>query len=384
MVPNKLQKIIESFSAPMTREEMYQRIVEEIVATTEALYGSILLYQNSQWKRVYSTAPYAYKTSERKKGNTYKAFHEQKIHVSHIPEMRKAHPELVDFGIQSSVFIPLLYQKESVGILIVSFLKKTILTKEEEETLFFFGTVAGTNIKRVQYYEERYDALSLRDQFLSIISHEIRNPLTTIHGYLELSKKKIEKKEEIKKEWLDISLHHTDQIVTKIKDLISANDITSGNHLTFSFNEIDLQDLLTKMIKIFFARFPHRELILKTPLNHSMKIIGDLPKLEYVFQNLLENSVKFSPAETVITLQIKEDQKQYIITITDEGRGISKEEMQKILKGFYKALQDSRQGMGVGIYLSDYIIKTHHGNLKITSKVNAGTKVTVSLPKNSI
>lgn len=131
-------------------------------------------------------------------------------------------------------------------------------------------------------------------------------------------------------------------------------------------------------------RFPHRELILKSPIPSSMKVIGDISKLEYVFQNMLENSVKFSPPETVITLQIKEDLRQYTLILTDEGRGMSKDEMRKIMKGFYKALQDSRQGMGVGIYLSDYILKTHHGSLRISSRINSGTKVTIKLPKSNI
>lgn len=304
------------------------------------------------------------------------------IRIANISETEKAHPELKAMGIETSIFVPIIDRGTVLGVLTCNFGKGA---KVESEKLFeLFASIAASSIRRVQYYEETRDALLIRDNFLSIISHEIRTPLTVINGYFELIKKRLERGEGIQQAWVDKGRHEADKIVKKIKELVDANDIQSGNRLPFTFERINLRQLLENSLNFLETHYPKRPVVLTGAIPQDMWVVGDMIKLEYVFHNLLENSVKFSPAETTTTLKVEEKKDEYHIIIIDQGHGMTRSEMKKIFQGFYKTMKDTKSGMGIGLYLSNHILQEHRGGLKIISRLNTGTSVTIRLPKNNV
>lgn len=378
----KILHVKEHLMLPLSLEEIYKDIVDEAVRFFGATYASLTLYQNEAFQRVYSTMPIAFVTTNRKAGNLYKAFVDKKIQTAHISETEKAHPELKEMGIETSIFVPIIDRGTVLGVLTFNFGKGAVI--ETEKLFELFASIAASSIRRVQYYEETRDALLIRDNFLSIISHEIRTPLTVINGYFELIKKRLEKGEGIQETWVDKGRHEADKIVKKIKELVDANDIQSGNRLPFTFERINLRQLIENSLTFLQTHYPKRPVILKGSIPQEMWVVGDMIKLEYVFHNLLENSVKFSPLETTTTLKIEEKKDEYHIIIIDQGQGMTRSEMKKIFQGFYKTMKDTKSGMGIGLYLSNHILQEHHGGLKIVSRLNTGTSVTIRLPKNNL
>ena len=378
----KIIKVKEHLMLPLSLEEIYKDIVEEAVSFFSATYASLTLYQNENFHRVYSTLPIAFVTKNRRKGNLYKAFIEKKVQVAHISDTEKAHPELHEMGIETSIFVPILEREAVLGVLTFNFSKEipVIDTKVFE----LYASIAASSIRRVQYYEETREALMIRDNFLSIISHEIRTPLTVISGYFELMKKKLEKNESIQLSWVDKSTQEVEKIVSKIKELVDANDIQKGTSLPFTFERINLTLLLENSLKYLQTHYPNRKIMTTGNIPTEMWVVGDVIKLEYVFHNLLENSVKFSPLETITTLQVEEKSDEYRISILDKGQGMTRAEMEKIFQGFYKSMKDSKSGLGIGLYLSHHILQQHRGGLRIVSRLNTGTSVTIRLPKSNI
>ena len=378
----KIIKVKEHLMLPLSLEEIYKDIVEEAVSFFSATYASLTLYQNENFHRVYSTLPIAFVTKNRRKGNLYKAFIEKKVQVAHISDTEKAHPELHEMGIETSIFVPILEREAVLGVLTFNFSKEipVIDTKVFE----LYASIAASSIRRVQYYEETREALMIRDNFLSIISHEIRTPLTVISGYFELMKKKLEKNESIQLSWVDKSRQEVEKIVSKIKELVDANDIQKGTSLPFTFERINLTLLLENSLKYLQTHYPNRKIMTTGNIPTEMWVVGDVIKLEYVFHNLLENSVKFSPLETITTLQVEEKSDEYRISILDKGQGMTRAEMEKIFQGFYKSMKDSKSGLGIGLYLSHHILQQHRGGLRIVSRLNTGTSVTIRLPKSNI
>jgi K+-sensing histidine kinase KdpD len=382
---NIVEKIIdikERLMGILSLDEVYKDIVEEGVRFVEAKYGSLMLYQDHTFRRVYGTLPFSYLTKSRKKGNVYRAFSERKIQIVHIAEMERSHPELHEMGVKTSVFIPLIDNKAVLGILVLNFGR--VVRDDEEKYFRLFASIAATAIKRVQYYEETREALTMKDNFLEIISHEVRTPLTTITGYLQLMKRKLEKGQGIQSSWIDQGIEEGEKIVKKVKDLVAANDIQRGNGLPFLFEQINLRNLIESSLKYLKNHYPGRNVMTEGNIPKEMWVVGDAIKLEYVFHNLLENSVKFSPIETTTVIRVEEKKDEYQIIIIDQGQGMTRDEMKKIFQGFYKTMKDAKSGMGIGLYLSHHILREHHGGLRIVSRLNTGTNVTIRLPKSNL
>ena len=108
-------------------------------------------------------------------------------------------------------------------------------------------------------------------------------------------------------------------------------------------------------------------------------IIGDGNRLRQVFINILDNAFKYSNPGGHVTVTIAEINDKAVVTVKDEGIGISEEDLPKIKEKFYKADQ-TRRGSGIGLAIADEIIRLHNGTIEITSKVNIGTTVVISLP----
>ncbi len=134
MEENIITKLYSSglkFLEPLTTDETYKTISDEAVRLVGADFASIILEQEGVLKKVYSSAPLGYQIKNRKKGNTYTAFKTGKTIVVHISDTYKAHPDMKDQGIVSAIFIPLAYHGHSIGVLVVSSLKRDKFKKEE-------------------------------------------------------------------------------------------------------------------------------------------------------------------------------------------------------------------------------------------------------------
>ncbi len=115
--------------------------------------------------------------------------------------------------------------------------------------------------------------------------------------------------------------------------------------------------------------------------NQEIKVVGDFDKLIEMVTGLLGNAVKFSKPGEKITVIIKDSSKLVTLIVKDRGRGISKSDLNAIFNGFYKPEQASHiEGMGAGLLLARHIVDNHRGKLRIRSKENKGTTVTVTLP----
>ncbi len=110
-------------------------------------------------------------------------------------------------------------------------------------------------------------------------------------------------------------------------------------------------------------------------------IQGDTEKLQQVFTNLLNNAAKFSTKTTPIVVALVSEGKYIKITVTDYGKGIRKNEQNKVFHEFFKAKGNRKEGMGLGLYIVKGIIDKHKGTIEIYSRLNKGTIMTIKLPK---
>ena len=108
-------------------------------------------------------------------------------------------------------------------------------------------------------------------------------------------------------------------------------------------------------------------------------LLGDENRIKQVFINLLDNAFKFTDLDGVVNMKAYKDEKNLVVIIEDNGIGISQEDLPKIKEKFYKG-KDSKSHSGIGLSISDEIVKLHNGTMDIYSEINEGTKVVVHLP----
>jgi signal transduction histidine kinase len=239
---------------------------------------------------------------------------------------------------------------------------------------------------------------SIKDDFLSLATHELRTPLTAIQGNVELMLHSLrkategEKSEASQRLRLDQQkqlLERTVQQVVRMSKLINQMlDVTRMRGKVFELqmsNNVDIVALTRSVIDQ--ASHDNHAVVLKAD-EESIKGRMDEMRVEQVLTNLLSNAIKYSPKGTTVTIAVKRDaeKNEAVISVRDQGMGISPEDQQHIFNRFYRAeIRNSAkvEGLGLGLYISYEIVQQHGGSTWLESEPNAGSTFYFSLPLHS-
>lgn len=230
-----------------------------------------------------------------------------------------------------------------------------------------------TNIQEQKIAEER------KDEFIGIASHELKTPLTSAKGYIELLLLTLP---DDNKEAL---LYGTkvSEAVNRLKNLIGelldVSKIKNGN-LNYTITTFDFNQLMDETVRDM-SHISNSHKILKTGKSQS-KITGDRDRIQQVIINLLTNAIKYSPKADKVKISIEEEDDVLDVSIRDYGIGISKKHLDKIFDRYYRVEEHSSefQGMGIGLYICFEIIRRHEGKMWVESKPGRGTTFHFTLP----
>lgn len=379
-----LEKIHNSsmkYLEPLSPHRVYPLIVKEAIKLVNADHGSLLLEEKKVFKRVFTTLPF--NIGIRKKGNSYKAFKSKKaFYIHHLKSIKhkKAYPLISKEGIKSIIYIPLLDKKESIGVLVLHSKKERYFSRKELKMLILYGSLASLAIRKSQLHEQTKKAVEVRDLFISLAAHELKTPLTTLNGYIQILNSKT-KDQSRESKWIRNIYRESQRLTGLIQDLLEINRIKSGK-FQFFLKECNLEDVVKQAIDNLRFNYPTRKTIFRANvLDLENKIVGDYDKLVQVFTNILENSAKFSKEDTLINVNLKQKDNYLLVEVEDKGKGIPKRDINKIFDGFYKGKNSNEEsGMGLGLFLGKSIIEELHGKIKVDSKLNEGTTVRIFLP----
>lgn len=248
------------------------------------------------------------------------------------------------------------------------------------ESGFISGLVAVLHDTTEQEKEERERRL-----FVSNVSHELRTPLTSVKSYLEaLDEGALY--EPVAPDFIKVSLDETNRMMRMVTDLLHLSRIDNAtSHL-----DIELINF-TAFITFILNRFDKiraqdqekkYELVRDYPIT-SVWIEIDTDKMTQVIDNILNNAIKYSPDGGKITVSMKTTDDQMILSISDQGLGIPKEDLPKIFDRFYrvdKARSRAQGGTGLGLAIAKEIIKQHNGFIWAKSEYGKGSTFTIVLP----
>ena len=288
---------------------------------------------------------------------------------------------LVALGLHSELVAPLLLGDRPIGMLSLSREAADAFTPGEVELVALLGRLVANAVQNIRAYEELRRLSALRADFVSLVSHELRSPMTSVIGAAQTLR---ERANEITPEQRDALLglifSETSRLAVLVGDVLDTSRLDAGT-FSFTFADVDLAALVAEAVATAAAR--QTEVGVRTELPAALPHVhGDRERLRQVLTNLLENAVKYSaPGDDVV---VSADTGEGIVRVhvTDSGPGIREDQQELIFEKFGRATiaGSPKPGTGLGLFIARSIAEAHGGTLVVDSRPGAGATFTLALP----
>lgn len=286
-------------------------------------------------------------------------------------------------GIKMSIAIPIKSKGRILGALDVFTAKsREYISQEEIDILRTLANQIGIILDNASLFEETKRLSAYKTELLSIVAHQLKNPLVVVKGYSSLVEDgTIQGESQMKEVFKKIKVS-ADKLVTLLNNLLDLHHIEDGK-MHYEFQQLELNKLLGDIAENFQIVLKQKNLEMKVEkLKKDALVNADIYKLSQVFQNLIDNAIKYTDTGWV-NVKIEEDGKNYIVRISDSGRGISAELLPKLFQKFIRGVEERQiLGTGLGLYISREIVDAHQGKIWAESEGEGkGSAFLVKLPK---
>ncbi|MCD5029837.1 cell wall metabolism sensor histidine kinase WalK [Enterococcus asini] len=226
-----------------------------------------------------------------------------------------------------------------------------------------------------------------RREFVSNVSHELRTPLTSMRSYIEALSEGAWKDEKIAPNFLKVTLDETDRMIRMINDLLDLSRMDSQQS-NLQLEYININELVSFVLDRFDMIMNNEEKgkkyrIRRDFTQRELWAEVDPDKIIQVIDNIMNNAIKYSPDGGTITVHLSETHNNILLSITDQGLGIPKKDLQKVFDRFYrvdKARARKQGGTGLGLAITKEVIKAHGGTIWVESQEGRGSTFYITLP----
>ncbi|MFP2925865.1 ATP-binding protein [Pyxidicoccus sp. 3LG] len=228
---------------------------------------------------------------------------------------------------------------------------------------------------------EAHEAIQVRDDFLSIASHELKTPLTPLRLNLQMLRHALESDQPVTPGRVDKALGQVRKLSVLINDLLDASSVGAGR-LELQRTRVSLREVVDEVFSDFRATSNDHALTYDAP-DEDVLVMGDRGRLAQVLTNLLENAIKYSPLGGDVHVTLAHSGGDAVVTVRDSGIGIPKEEQPHLFERFFRARNapvSGFGGLGLGLYICRDIVERHGGHIWVESELGRGSAFHVSLP----
>ena len=265
-----------------------------------------------------------------------------------------------------------------IGGLFFGHTEKNHFNPEHQLLIKNIAGQTATSLQNSHLFEQVKSLSEKKDEFIALASHELKTPLTTIKGYLQLlCKMNFNEKADL---FLNKTLNQVERLNHLIEDLLDMSRVESGK-LEFNIEPFDLKDMLVEIIDTFnYSSQSHK--IEHNMGENSVMLKGDSQRIEQVITNLLSNAIKYSPHANKVKVKLEDRDNCIVVKVRDYGIGLSEQQQKNLFERFYRA-ENSKgiNGLGIGLYISKQIIDRHNGEIGVLSNDGKGSEFYISLPK---
>ncbi len=288
-------------------------------------------------------------------------------------------------GLRSGMVVPLRARGRTLGA--ITLVAASLRRQYEPADLALavdFAMRAAMAIDNAALYEEAQAAIQMRDEFLSIASHELKTPLTIVLGHTQVLQRRATRAQafgERDQRALQVIVEQAVRLNKQISTLLDISRIELGK-FRIELGVVDMVSLARRVVEELEPTLERHSIHFGTTEPSSV-VWGDERLLEQVLQNLLGNAIKYSTDGGVITLQLWREADEVLVSVRDQGIGIPEAALPHLFQRFYRASNVDGQhisGLGIGLYLVHEIVTHHGGTIAVSSTLGSGSTFTLRLP----
>lgn len=299
----------------------------------------------------------------------------------------KDEKELGDLLHLTSYYVaPIQLREKRYGVFIVGLNDPYQKLSETDREFFAIASHAVAAILDSMEVEDRQHRIDvLKSEFISIVSHQLRTPLSVIKWIMklfidgDLGSVSAEQKDFLGKAYVS-----NQRMIDLVNDLLNVSRIEEGR-FGYQFTTFDVALLLEEILGDYKVLLAKNSIELETNLGSAgeVSILADRERLSLVFNNLIDNAVKFTQRKGRVRIMLSQKEDKLIIEISDTGIGIGEDDKERLFSKFFRAAnarQMQTEGTGLGLFIAKNIIEKHRGTIHVDSTLGKGTVVTCVLP----
>jgi signal transduction histidine kinase len=236
---------------------------------------------------------------------------------------------------------------------------------------------------------KQWELIQLKNQFVSIASHELRSPLNGLLWAIQSLMKSTVSTDKTAQDLLEDMYRSTEASLVTVNEILDFSIFDRNQAGKLQKDKVDLASVLRDVTNTLRLGAKEKGLILRFEGHWPAEALttGDAGALKRAYMNIISNAIKYSPENSEITYRYKLREDKHIIMITDHGIGIPEAEQTKVLNGYYRATNATKvqaHGTGLGLWVTRLVVEQHGGELRLESKENQGTTIYASFPAATV
>ena len=295
---------------------------------------------------------------------------------------------------QSLLLVPLLFEQQVLGAMSAQSYEAYAYSEQDVSLFTTLAAQTAVAIHNAELYQSERAAQRAKTEFLSLISHELKTPLTSIKGSAQIMKRRILKaysagqltdpvqdlarQADIRS--LSLVIGQVDRLTRLVDDLLDISRL-QGGRFELVPTSADLVRVVRGMVDSLRPTSPAHRLALDAP--PLLPGVFDPLRVEQVLTNLISNAIKYSPSDTEIRVQVRQEDEAAVVCVSDQGPGLSAAEQERIFERYFRAeagRRDPSSGVGLGLYISSELVEYHGGTIWVESAPGAGAMFCFRLP----
>lgn len=369
-------------------EEIYEAALQAIMSAVQCDRASILLADSGGTMRFVGWVGLSDEYREAAQGHSPWPANVKTPLPIYVPDLREADIEtslkshLLREGIVAIAFIPLVANGRLIGKFMTCFDRPHHFTPDEIDLCVTIARQLAFGIERKRAETALRDADRRKDEFLAMLAHELRNPLSSLMNAVTLLQRAPDRSE-VREQARAIIERQSTRLARLVDDLLEVSRITSGR-IQLQLQRTSLDEILDRAIETVRPMIEaHRHTLTVTSSRPATWVEADATRLEQVFVNLLTNAAKYTDDGGRIEVEIERGAHEVIVRVRDTGIGMEPELLPHVFDLFVqgqRTLDRSQGGLGIGLSLVQRLVSMHGGTIGVESTLGKGSTFTVRLP----
>lgn len=264
--------------------------------------------------------------------------------------------------------------------------KQNVQLEEQHKRTYTHNRQLREMNDKLKFSEQKLKNLNeTKDKFFSIISHDLRGPLYTLAGFIQIMRKDVSAFSADELNRFSLQMERALQGVTALLDNLFQWAATQTGLIEFAPAEMKLRKLVEENMLLLQPTADLKEIGLQNQVPDEMKVVADLQMMRLVLRNLMANAIKFTGKGGWIKVSARLSDQQVCICVRDNGIGIPEKDLQKLFQPKTRYTQrgtENEKGSGLGLLLCKEFVELHKGSIEVSSNIGEGTSFTICLPRS--